>query len=61
MRKSISLLATAAGEELSIEMSLNDILGSFSVGTDRSKQYPGDPSPEFLRPIRDVLYVSPSK
>ena len=61
LRKSIALLATAAGKKLSTEMSVNDMLEMFSVGTDRSKQYPGDPSPEFLRPIREVVYVSPYK
>jgi hypothetical protein len=60
-KDAVALLATAAGKKLSTELSVNDMLDLFSVGTDRNKQYPGDPSPEFLRPIREVVYVSPNK
>lgn len=58
LRNDIHALATAAGRKISIA-NIKVMLDAFAVGTDRSKNSPGSPRPESIRPIRECKFISP--
>ncbi len=60
LKEDIQVLSCVAKRRVEIG-DVGKMLESFSVGTDQTKGFPGEPRPESVRPIRQCRFISPMK